>query len=745
MRMLDLPDGTVLFSASATQLYVYRPGGSPLAAGKPVIGTITQNADGSFHATGTLFNGISAGAAYGDDAQMDSNYPLVRMTNSTSGSVYYARTYNWSSTSVMTGNEPVTTEFALPVGLPSDNYSLVVAANGISSDPVSFSTLALPPVVVTQPQNQTVTAGVNVTFAVAAAGTPLSYFWLQNGSFIAGATSSGFTTNSVQLSGSGTQFSCLVSNAFGTTLSSNAVLTVVPGFPPGITSQPGSQTVPTGGSATFSLSATSSVPISYFWKRNGAYIAGATTSSYTTNNVQPADSGAQFSCLVSNTFGTILSSNAVLTVVAGPSNDLCAGAIVVAAASYTNTQSTALATSTGDPSPSCIGGFGKGVWYAYTPATSGTLVVDTIGSGFDTGLGLYTGTCGSLAQVACDDDGGGNLTSRITNSVAAGTTYYILAGGYNGASGNLVFHLNFNAASPAPSITVQPVSQSVGVNASATFSVTATGAAPLSYYWRRNGVPIAGATASSYTTNNVQVSDSGSQFSCLVSNAYGTVLSSNGVLTVSALLVQNGGFESGSFSFWTSSGNFVSSSVTTASGYVHSGTYGAQLGPAGSLGYISQTLPTAAGQSYLVSCWLYCGGETPNEFLVAWNGANLFDQANLGATGWTNIQLIATAPAPGTVLAIGFRNDPAYLGLDDIAVTPITAPVFQFVSQAGGIITFSWSAVPGLAYQVQYRTNLTQPDWINLGSATTAISGALSASDTVGPDPQRYYRVVLSQ
>ena len=67
---------------------------------------------------------------------------------------------------------------------------------------------------------------------------------------------------------------------------------------------------------------------------------------------------------------------------------------------------------------------------------------------------------------------------------------------------------------------------------SAAFSVTASGTTPLSYFWRRNGTPIAGANASSYTTNNVQLADSGSQFSCLVSNAYGSILSSNALLTV---------------------------------------------------------------------------------------------------------------------------------------------------------------------------------------------------------------------
>ncbi|MBI3853142.1 MAG: hypothetical protein HY298_23065 [Verrucomicrobia bacterium] len=141
ISLLDLPDGTVLFSDTTSQLHVYQPTCCPLAAGKPVINTISANADGSYLLTGTGLNGISAGAAYGDNAQMNSNYPLVRLTDG-SGNVYYARTYNWSSTGVMTGNRVVSTRFALPAAVfqgGGGTFSLVAVANGISSDPVSFA------------------------------------------------------------------------------------------------------------------------------------------------------------------------------------------------------------------------------------------------------------------------------------------------------------------------------------------------------------------------------------------------------------------------------------------------------------------------------------------------------------------------------------------------------------------------------------------------------------------------------
>jgi hypothetical protein len=136
--MLDLPDGTVLFNDTFT-VYVFTPDGSPLADGKPAIQSVTFNEDGTLHLTGTLFNGISQGSMYGDDAQEDSNYPLVSFTDG-SGNVYYGRTFNWSSTSVMTGNEVVTTEVALPNGVLDEpgSFSLQVIANGNASSSVGF-------------------------------------------------------------------------------------------------------------------------------------------------------------------------------------------------------------------------------------------------------------------------------------------------------------------------------------------------------------------------------------------------------------------------------------------------------------------------------------------------------------------------------------------------------------------------------------------------------------------------------
>jgi hypothetical protein len=137
--MVDLPDGSVLVSDSNGNLWEYRPGTGLLAAAVPTIQTISPNADGSFTLQGIGLNGISAGAAYGDDAQMDSNFPLVRLTSSNAKHVYYATTYNWSNTGVQTGQATETVDFKTPLKLAAGKYSVSAVTNGVASSPVSLT------------------------------------------------------------------------------------------------------------------------------------------------------------------------------------------------------------------------------------------------------------------------------------------------------------------------------------------------------------------------------------------------------------------------------------------------------------------------------------------------------------------------------------------------------------------------------------------------------------------------------
>jgi immune inhibitor A len=122
-----------------------------------------------------------------------------------------------------------------------------------------------------------------------------------------------------------------------------------------------------------------------------------------------------------------------------PPNDLFANALVISALPYTDTKDTRGATSTGESQP--CGDLGLGIWYAYTPSIDQTVTFDTLGSDYDTAMALYSGSMANL--VACNDDEdfeGGIYTSKITANLTGGITYYILAGGWNGDNGELVFN-----------------------------------------------------------------------------------------------------------------------------------------------------------------------------------------------------------------------------------------------------------------------------------------------------------------
>jgi len=73
------------------------------------------------------------------------------------------------------------------------------------------------------------------------------------------------------------------------------------------------------------------------------------------------------------------------------------------------------------------------------------------------------------------------------------------------------------------------------------------------------------------------------------------------------------------------------------------------------------------------------------------------------------------------------------------------APVLQMPQKSSGGVSFKWTAVAGLNYQVQYKTNLNAPTWSDSGSTITATNGLMSFSDPVTPEPRRFYRVVLLQ
>ena len=138
-RMLLLPTGQVLYSAATPAMYVYEPDPGPQQAWKPVITACPTDMHNSATYTlqGQQLNGLSQAVSYGDDAQMATNYPLVRLRDTATNAVYYCRTFNHSTMAVATGSATVSTSLVVPPAVPQGTYALAAVANGIASDEVT--------------------------------------------------------------------------------------------------------------------------------------------------------------------------------------------------------------------------------------------------------------------------------------------------------------------------------------------------------------------------------------------------------------------------------------------------------------------------------------------------------------------------------------------------------------------------------------------------------------------------------
>ena len=358
----------------------------------------------------------------------------------------------------------------------------------------------------TEPTDQTVTVGQTATFSVVAAGSaPLNYQWNKNGTAISSATSASYTTPPTIASDDGAQFTALIINKVGRVTSNPVSLHVKVRVAPSITTQPANQTVTAGQTATFTIVASGTAPLSYQWLKNGANVAGATSSSYTTPLTTTADNGSTFDVVVSNTAGTATSNASTLTVNAA------------SVAPTITKQPVSQAVTAGQAA-------------TFNAAATGTAP-----------LSYQWQKNGSAISGATSS----SYTTPATTSSDNGAQFTVLVRNIIGSVNSSPATLTVNAATVAPSITTQPTSQLVTAGQTATFSVAATGTAPLSYQWRKNSAAISGATSSTYTTPAAASSDSGAQFTVLVSNTIGSVASSPATLTVTS---------SAAFPAWVSPG-----------------------------------------------------------------------------------------------------------------------------------------------------------------------------------------------
>jgi hypothetical protein len=319
-----------------------------------------------------------------------------------------------------------------------------------------------------------------------------------------------------------------------------------------ITREPVSQVVAANARVTLSVTAASVGHLGYLWEFDGNPIPGATAASLVINHLTPAAIGV-YDVLVSNAVGWVQSEPASLQIAAdqgvtataaqnkfptsipAPSPKMLAhvlhphatggdtrGYIVAQVFSTVGAQS-----EPGEPMP--CGQIGSAPqWFRYTALASGTMLVSTAGSSFNTLLGVYTGSGTSFADLV--EAGCGYTTnyaveaqpSVVLDNVVQGGTYYILVDGFQGATGVAQLQIGLGRALYFGAV---PTSHWMTAGGSVTFSATAVGSTPVSYQWQLNGANVPGATKSAYVLAGAQEQSAGN-YSLVISNMLGAITSS---------------------------------------------------------------------------------------------------------------------------------------------------------------------------------------------------------------------------
>jgi len=337
------------------------------------------------------------------------------------------------------------------------------------------------PLIMMQPQGLTVSAGTPASFVVSAVGAaPLSYQWLFNGLPIPGAKASNLVLAAARPSDAG-PYRVAVFSTGGMALSADAPLVVIE--PPVIISPPQSQTVAAGSTVTFDVAAGGTGPLNYIWRKGGLNLNAPSLRTLTLPNVQPADA-ASYDVVVFNAAGAMLSPAATLSILGAPAiNVQPASQSVLPGATVTFT----------------VGATGTAP-LAYQWRKNGVNIPGANGSSFQI-PGVSASDAAAYSVVV--SNGGGTVTSQ--NALLG------LVG--------------------APLITAHPASINLPAGQNASFSVTATGTAPLAYQWLFEDSPLPGATNAALVVSNASVASEGS-YRVVVTNSIGSASSSAAELTV---------------------------------------------------------------------------------------------------------------------------------------------------------------------------------------------------------------------
>jgi hypothetical protein len=323
----------------------------------------------------------------------------------------------------------------------------------------------------------------------------------------------------------------------------------------------------------------------------------------------------------------------------------------------------------------------------------------------------------------------------------------------------------------APTITAQPVSQTVTAGNTASFSVTATGAAPLSYQWQKGGTAISGATSSSYTTPPTTTADNGSQFTVVVSNSAGSVTSSPATLTVnpaSTVSITTASLPNGTPQTAYSATLQATGGTTPYTWSVVSGQLPAGLSLGAASGTISGTPTTAGTSSFNIQVGDSAGNKASAGFTITISPANSTVTitttslpngtvgaayvATLQATGGTTpytwsvtsgqlpagLTLAASGSMTGTPTTAG--NSTFTIQVVDNAGSKASAGFTITINAASGTVTITTTSLPngtvGAAYSATLQaTGGTTPYTWSVTSGQLPAGLTLAASGSITGTP----------
>ncbi len=371
------------------------------------------------------------------------------------------------------------------------------------------------PVISTPPLSQTVNAGATIELSVIATGGTLTYQWFKDGNAINGETHPSLTLFDIKPEQSGNYY-VVVSN--GKSIQSQPAVVVVNSAPV-ITTQPVAQTVEAGGTAKFSVIAAGTTPLGYQWQFNGSPLANEASSTLTLNNVRPAQAG-KYRVVVHNAIGEAPSTEVALTVTVAPPKITKhpLGQTVTATANVT------LPTCNNLSPANVLGAiFTMTVLDGAAPfANSGSYKVTLDKANYHlTANGINPARDGAWS-FGPDLDISTVLTvqnyfgdARITHWALLANCEYELYGDNMVSSQHGTYTVSGGSSSVAQTVT---------------FTVEASGLAPLTYEWRKNGASIPNAVGP--TLIIPATIDSAGTYTVLVSNSGGSTLSDSAVLTI---------------------------------------------------------------------------------------------------------------------------------------------------------------------------------------------------------------------